>query len=72
MNFVNQRHICSSPFLGKQTFTITELTVGGPGAQLFQLPDYPIHDQRKTPPVSHSTGLLKSENPRNRKHFSLI
>jgi hypothetical protein len=49
---INLLSIRSSAFFGKQTFTITELTVGDPDAQLFQLPDYPIHDQRKNRPIS--------------------
>jgi len=49
---INLLSIRSSPFFGKQTFTITELTVGEPDQQLFELPDYPVHDQRKTPPIS--------------------
>jgi hypothetical protein len=43
----------SSPFFGKQTFTITEFNPGEPGAQLFQIPDgYKVNDQRKNPPIS--------------------
>jgi hypothetical protein len=49
---INLLSIRSSPFFGKQTFTITELTLGEPDQQLFQLPDYPVHDQRKRPPIS--------------------
>lgn len=49
---INLLSIRSSPFFGKQTFTITELAVGEPDQQLFELPDYPVHDQRKTPPIS--------------------
>lgn len=49
---INLLSIRSSPFFGKQTFTITELSVGEPDEQLFQLPNYPVHDQRKTPPIS--------------------
>jgi hypothetical protein len=49
---LNLLSIRSSPFFGKQTFTITELTQGEPDPQLFQLP-YPVHDQRKNAPISH-------------------
>jgi hypothetical protein len=43
----------SSPFFGKQTFTITELTAGEPDPNLFQIPaGYKINDQRKNPPIS--------------------
>lgn len=50
---INLLSIRSSPFFGKQTFTITELTQGEPDPQLFQLPPYPVHDQRKNAPISH-------------------
>jgi hypothetical protein len=50
---VNLLSIRSSPFFGKQTFTITELTVGEPDANLFRLPaGYQVNDQRKNPPIS--------------------
>lgn len=49
---INLVSIRSSPFFGKQTFTITELTVGEPDPQLFELPDYPVHDQRNNSPIS--------------------
>jgi len=43
----------TSPFFGKQTFTITELTPTEPNPQLFELPaGYKINDQRKNPPIS--------------------
>lgn len=50
---INLVSLRSSPFFGKQTFTITELSTGQPDSQLFQLPNYPIHDQRKNAPISH-------------------
>jgi hypothetical protein len=50
---INLLSVRSSPFFGKQTFTITELTTGEPDPQLFQLPSYAIHDQRKNAPISH-------------------
>ncbi len=50
---INLLSVRSSPFFGKQTFTITELSLGEPDAQLFQLPPYPVHDQRKNAPISH-------------------
>jgi hypothetical protein len=44
----------SSPYFGKQTFRITEITTGDPDAQLFQLPaGYTVNDQRKNGPISH-------------------
>lgn len=50
LNLLSMR---SSPFSGKQTFTITELTAGEPDPELFQLPaGYKVHDQRKNPPIS--------------------
>jgi len=43
----------SGPMIGKQTFTITDLTPGEPDGQFFQLPaGYKITDQRKSPPIS--------------------
>lgn len=51
---INLLSMRSSPFFGKETFTITELTPGEPEARLFELPaGYTIHDQRKDPPISH-------------------
>lgn len=51
---INLLSILSNPFVGKQTFTITELTASDPDPQLFQLPEaYKINDQRKDPPISH-------------------
>ncbi len=50
---INLLSIRSSPFFGKQIFTITELTVGAPDAQLFEVPaGYKVNDQRKNPPIS--------------------
>lgn len=50
---LNLLSIRSSPFFGKQTFTITELTSGEPDAKLFELPaGYVVNDQRKNPPIS--------------------
>lgn len=50
---INLLSVRSSPYFGKQTFTITELTLGEPDAQKFQLPPgYTINDQRKNPPIS--------------------
>jgi hypothetical protein len=51
---INLLSIRSSPFFGKQTFTITELTTGDPDPQLFELPvGFKVHDQRKSPPISY-------------------
>jgi hypothetical protein len=50
---LNLISIRSSPFFGKQTFTITELSVGEPDPHLFELPaGFKISDQRKNPPIS--------------------
>jgi hypothetical protein len=50
LNLLSMR---TSPFFGKQTFTITELTPTEPNPQLFELPTgYKINDQRKNPPIS--------------------
>lgn len=51
---INLLSIRSSPFFGKQTFTITEITPGDPDAQLFELPaGFKINDQRRNSPISH-------------------
>jgi hypothetical protein len=51
---INLLSIRSSPFFGKQTFTITELGTTEPDPQLFQLPvGFKVNDQRKTPQISH-------------------
>ncbi len=51
---INLLSIRSSPFFGKQTFTITEISVGDPDTQLFDLPSgYKVNDQRKNRPISH-------------------
>ena len=50
---LNLLSVRSSPFFGKQTFTVTELTTSEPDPQLFQLPEgFKIDDQRKNPPIS--------------------
>jgi hypothetical protein len=50
---INLLSIRSSPFFGKQTFTITELSPSDPDPQLFELPEgYKIDDLRKSAPVS--------------------
>jgi hypothetical protein len=50
---INLLSIRSSPYFGKQTFNITEISVGEPDAQKFELPaGYTINDQRKNPPIS--------------------
>ena len=51
---INLLSIRSSPFFGKQTFSITELTAGEPDPQLFEVPSgFKINDQRKNPQISH-------------------
>ena len=50
---INLLSIRSSPFFGRQSFTITELTAAEPDPQLFELPaGYKVNDQRKNPPIS--------------------
>jgi hypothetical protein len=51
---INLQSIRTSPFFGKQTFTITEITAADPDPQLFELPaGFKVNDQRKNPPISH-------------------
>jgi hypothetical protein len=51
---INLLSIRSSPFFGKQTFTITELTDADPDPQLFAVPSgFKVNDQRKNPRISH-------------------
>jgi hypothetical protein len=50
---LNLLSVLSGPMIGKQTFSITELTPGEPDAQLFQVPaGYKITDLRKNAPIS--------------------
>lgn len=50
---INLLSIRSSPFFGKQIFTIVELTPTEPDPQLFELPaGFKVDDQRKNPPIS--------------------
>ncbi|HEY6768809.1 MAG TPA: hypothetical protein VI386_28975 [Candidatus Sulfotelmatobacter sp.] len=50
LNLLSMR---SSPFFGKQTFTITELTPTEPNPLLFEVPaGYKVSDQRKNEPIS--------------------
>jgi len=50
---INLLSMRSSPFFGKETFTISEFTPGEPDQHYFQLPTgYQINDQRKSPPIS--------------------
>ena len=50
---LNLLSIRSSPFFGKQTFTITDLTAGEPDPNLFQVPaGYTVNDQRKNRTIS--------------------
>lgn len=50
---INLLSIRSGPTVGKQTFTIVELSTSEPDAQLFELPaGYKVSDQRKNPPIS--------------------
>ena len=51
---INLLSIRSGPIVGKQTFTITELSTGDPDTHLFELPaGYEIRDVRKNAPISH-------------------
>lgn len=50
---INLLSIRTGPMIGKQNFTITELTQGEPDPRLFKVPaGYEIRDLRKTPPIS--------------------
>ena len=50
---INLLSVRSGPMVGKQTFTIVELTASEPNTQLFELPaGYKVNDERKNPPVS--------------------
>ena len=50
---INLLSIRSGPMVGKQTFTVVELTASEPDPQLFELPaGYKVTDQRKNPPIS--------------------
>jgi hypothetical protein len=50
---INLLSVRTSPFFGRQTFTITELNASEPDPQLFQLPaGYKVNDQRRNPPIS--------------------
>ncbi len=50
---INLLSMRSSPFSGKQTFTITELMPAEPDPRLFELPEgYKVSDERKNPPIS--------------------
>lgn len=50
---INLISIRSGPMIGKQNFTITELSATEPDPALFKVPaGYEIRDRRKTPPIS--------------------
>lgn len=50
---LNLLSIRSGPMVGKQIFTITELTAAEPDPQLFELPaGFKVTDLRKNPPIS--------------------
>ena len=49
---INLLSIRSGPMMGKQTFTIIDLSTIEPDADLFKVPDgYQIRDLRKSPPI---------------------
>ncbi len=51
---INLLSIRSGPIVGKQTFTITELSSSDPDPHLFELPaGYAVTDVRKNSPISH-------------------
>jgi hypothetical protein len=51
---INLLSIRTSPYFGKQTFTISNLSDTDPDPQLFELPaGYKINEQRKNPRISH-------------------
>lgn len=50
---INLISIRTGPMVGKQTFTITDLSATEPDAELFKVPaGYEIRDLRKNPPIS--------------------
>ena len=50
---INLLSIRTSPEFGKQTFRITEITLGDPDAHLFRVPaGYKVNDQRKDTRIS--------------------
>lgn len=50
---INLLSMRTSPFFGKETFTISEFDPGEPNPRLFELPaGYRINDQRKNAPIS--------------------
>lgn len=50
---INLLSIRSGPMVGKQTFTVVELTATEPDPQQFELPSgYKVNDQRKNSPIS--------------------
>ena len=50
---INLLSLRSGPMIGKQNFTITDLSVGEPDPERFKVPaGYEIRDLRKTPPIS--------------------
>ena len=51
---INLLSIRTSPEFGKQTFRITEITLGDPDARLFRVPTgYKVNDQRNDTRISH-------------------
>jgi hypothetical protein len=51
---INLLSIRSGPIVGKQTFTIIELSASDPDSHLFELPaGYPVKDVRKSSPITH-------------------
>jgi hypothetical protein len=51
---LNLLSIRSSPYFGKQTFTITDLSAGEPDRNLFKIPaGYKVNDQRQNSAISH-------------------
>jgi hypothetical protein len=49
---INLLSIRTGPMIGKQNFTITDLSVVEPDPELFKLPaGYEIRDMRKNPPI---------------------
>jgi hypothetical protein len=51
---INLLSVRTSPFFGKQTFTITDLTAADPDPQLFAVPaGFKVNDQRKNQRILH-------------------
>ena len=73
---INLLSLRTGPMIGKQNFTITDLSAVEPDPELFKVPaGYEIRDMRKNPPiflVAEKRATLNALNFRNLKPRSLI